>query len=238
MSPADRAGRDLKAGAAQAERLHAFSHALRNKLNGLFEALKSYQEHPAEVPPEIAEFSERQYFNALRDVEDLLDDFGVDRGIGAIKRGTLDLVLLTRTAIADSGPRIGRKHQRIELQAPPTCVLPGDERYLSDLLHALLSNASKFSPRGASIAVSVRQGQGSVEVSVSDPGAGLSAEDLARVFERFAMLGSRSTDGEAQGRGTLARAKQWAEAHGGTLTATSPGPGRGCTFTLRLPLEG
>jgi signal transduction histidine kinase len=63
---------------------------------------------------------------------------------------------------------------------------------------------------------------------------GLSGKDLEEIFTRYAMLSSQSTGGESQARSTLSRAKQWAEAQGGTLSASSQGIGKGSSFTVAL----
>jgi signal transduction histidine kinase len=72
-------------------------------------------------------------------------------------------------------------------------------------------------------------------VLVADTGEGIPADQLTGVFERFHRVdGSRRTDGGGSGLGlTIARAI--AVDHGGSLTATSPGPGRGTTMVLALP---
>ncbi|HRF81180.1 MAG TPA: hypothetical protein PL070_13970, partial [Flavobacteriales bacterium] len=70
-----------------------------------------------------------------------------------------------------------------------------------------------------------------------DHGVGLSQADLEQAFVRFAWLESRPTGNESQGRGTLARARDWATAHGGSLSVKSKGEGAGCTFTLQLPVR-
>ena len=60
--------------------------------------------------------------------------------------------------------------------------------------------------------------------------------DLEQVFVRFALLSNRPTDGEAQGRSSLAKAREMALAQNGSLVARSDGTGCGCTFTLGVPL--
>jgi signal transduction histidine kinase len=111
----------------------------------------------------------------------------------------------------------------------------GDKHWLKELVNALLTNASKFSPKGSSITVGVHRDTDRVVLTVADPGVGMSPSDLSQAFVRYAWLESRSTDGEPQGRSTLARARQWAEAHHGTLNVNSRGPGKGCCFTLSIP---
>jgi len=97
-----------------------------------------------------------------------------------------------------------------------------------------MSNASKFSEAGATICVEVALHDEQVLVHVKDHGVGLTPNDVDHLFERYAWLSSKSTAGEDQGRGTLAKALEWARAMGGNLTAASAGPGKGTTFTLAL----
>ena len=109
---------------------------------------------------------------------------------------------------------------------------------VESILANLLSNAVKFTPPGGHVRVTMRQEAGQAVVRVRDTGAGLRADDLARVFDRF-FQADTSTTRPADGAGLgLALAHDFARLHGGTLTAESDGLGLGSTFTLRLPLLG
>ncbi|MBL7963142.1 MAG: HAMP domain-containing histidine kinase [Flavobacteriales bacterium] len=225
--------------AARTERLHHFSHALRNKLGGLMEAIRFLdQDLPHDQRNEIASFAERKFFEGLREVESLLDDMGVERGMGQLHREDTDLGQLLQQAVAEVLPRLERKGQQLDLSINSPLPVSGDPHYLTPLLQALLSNASKFSAAGATIQVRASMNADHVLLQVIDPGVGLSEDDLKQVFTRYAWLESRTTAGESQGRSSLARAQQWAQAHGGTLRAFSAGVGQGCTFTLTLPAIG
>jgi signal transduction histidine kinase len=93
----------------------------------------------------------------------------------------------------------------------------------------LLDNAAKWSPAGATVEVTVRDG----EVAVRDHGPGIDEADLPHVFDRFyRAASSRSTPGSGLG---LAIVRQAAEAHGGSVTAASA-PGGGALLRLRLPV--
>lgn len=227
----------LKANAEQAERLHRFAHDIRNRLSGIREVLRHLNEpSPDGNNAELALFAEQQFFKALREVESLLDDMQVERGIGILQRESLDPQDLVTRAIANMEHRFTRKDQKVTTDLAKDLRIQGDVACLTELITALLSNASKFSPRGSGIHVSLgRSGQNAV-VRVRDNGVGLSAADLEQVFVRYAWLDSKSTDGEAQGRSTLARAAQWAKAHNGTLRAESPGSAEGSSFVLELPI--
>ena len=220
----------------QADRLHTFAHDIKNRLGGLWEALRLLRDGPAEGidKEELMTFAERGFFSAQRDLEDLLDDFAVDRNVTA-DRSPFDLVDSLKEAARNEGYRLQKKDQRAEVSGPERAPAMGDARWTTQILQALLSNASKFSSRGSVITVELSMADNACSARVIDKGCGLSAEDLEGIFTRYAILSSHSTEGEPQSRGTLGRARQWAEAQGGTLTCTSAGPGMGSTFALALP---
>lgn len=226
----------MKASSEQAERLHTFSHDLRNRLIGLHQVLGRLKEPtPDDERVELGLYGEQQFFKALREVERLMDDLQVPRGITAPELRDIDLGVLLRERIDLLLFRFERKGQRIVTDIDEPLMAKADPRIIGDLIDALLSNASKFSPTGSDIEVGLHGNGSEVELRVQDHGTGLSPADLEQVFVRFAWLNSRPTTGESQGRGTLARALDWACAHGGSLSAESAGEGHGCTFTLRLP---
>ncbi len=227
----------MKATVEQADRAHRFAHDLRNRLAAIQQVLQHVKEggaDPAQL--ELLEFAEQQYFKAMRTTEEFMDDLGVDRGVGELQRSTIDLGALVGASIASLQHRLDRKHQHVELNVQHSVTVNVDPHWITELVNALLSNASKYTPNEGRIHVELERRAEVVIVTVRDTGVGLDPEDLQMIFTRYAWLKSRSTAGEAQGRSTLARANQWAKAHGGDLTATSEGPGLGCSFTLRLPL--
>ncbi|HQW06584.1 MAG: HAMP domain-containing histidine kinase [Flavobacteriales bacterium] len=220
----------------QAERLHKFAHDLRNRLIGMQQVIERLQEETsAEERAEFVIFGEQQFFKALREVEMVMDDLGVVRGTVTPVPTRLLLPALISTHVDHMRYRFDRKQQTVVLELDDSIHVMGDERILGDLVDALLSNASKFSDPGSVITVRTTVKDQEVLLDVIDTGTGLSSADLEQVFVRFAWLSNRPTGGESQGRGTLARAKQWAMAHQGDLHAVSNGPGKGCCFTLRLP---
>ncbi len=219
----------------QADRLHKFAHDMRNRLSGLYEALKHTASGDAEKQ-ELLEYGEKQFFKALREMEDLLDDLGVDRSVQDIATKRVDLTDLVRQAADGLRHRFEGKEQPVDLQLDDRIEVAGDDRYLRDAITALLSNASKFSPRGSRIELRTRVIGDQAELCVIDQGVGLTQEDLKDIFTRYAWLGSRTTAGEAQGRNNLSRVNGWVKAMGGSLTASSDGMDKGCAFTLRLPL--
>ncbi len=226
------------ADAGQAERLHMFAHDVKNRIGGLWEAFRLLREGPPEgmEKGELFVFAERGFFHAQRELEDLLDDLHVERGVTA-ERVRFDLTASLREALRNEDFRLRKKEQSVNVTGTEHIHATGDARWTSLILQALLSNASKFSARGAPISIDLENKDGRCQVRVTDQGCGLTKEDLTQVFKRYAILSSRSTDGEPQSRGTLGRAHQWAQAQGGNLTARSQGAGQGSVFELTLPAE-
>jgi signal transduction histidine kinase len=221
---------------ALADRLHRFAHDIRNRLAGMQQVMQHLSDEGAGMDrTELVTFGEQQFFKALRQVEDLLDDLGVDRTPLPGTVTDVHLAPVVRTAINGLQHRFGRKDQHVESDLDEGIHVPGNADHLDRMVSALLSNASKFSPAGSPIHVRLRRDGDHAVLTVQDEGVGLTAADLDQVFVRYAWLQSRPTDGEAQGRSTLARIRDMARAHGGELTAASAGPGHGSTFTLRLP---
>jgi two-component system, OmpR family, sensor histidine kinase SenX3 len=127
---------------------------------------------------------------------------------------------------------------RLTLRTASGCQVFGDPRQLGGAIGNLIENAIAYSDVGARVAVVVRRigggPVGGVQIAVSDNGIGISADDLARVFERFYRVSydrSRASGGTGLG---LSIVKHVAEAHGGEVSAWSE-PGEGSTFTITLP---
>ncbi len=113
--------------------------------------------------------------------------------------------------------------------------LHGDPDLLMTALRNLIDNAIRYSPPNTTVGVGVRQRDGYAQISVTDQGPGISAEDQERIFERFYRVDSarsRQTGGTGLG---LSIVKHVLANHGGEVTLWSQ-PGQGSTFTLRLPM--
>jgi signal transduction histidine kinase len=118
---------------------------------------------------------------------------------------------------------------------PTPLNVRADPDRLQEILHNLLNNAVRHTPRGGTVTVAAAAATGEVRITVADTGEGIAPEHLPHVFERFYRVDparSRRTGGSGIGL-TIARAL--ARAHGGDLRAASDGLGRGTTFTLVLP---
>jgi PAS domain S-box-containing protein len=172
-------------------------------------------------------------------VEDLLDVSRITTGrlrldmravnLGRVARSALETVLPTAEA---KGIRLVAK---VEDSFPGVLVL-GDPERLQQVVWNLLSNAVKFTPAEGRVELALDRGEKGVRLTVSDTGQGISPEFLPYVFERFQQAepaGARRQGGLGLG---LAIVRHIVEAHGGHVSAESPGPQRGATFTVWLPL--
>lgn len=114
-----------------------------------------------------------------------------------------------------------------------------DEDRLAHVVANLVGNAVRATPPGGTIRVTTRRVGDTAQVAVTDSGEGLTAQDLARVFERFFRVpGRRGTERDSGSGIGLTIARGIMRALGGDLEAVSDGPGRGATFTAWMPLAG
>jgi two-component system CheB/CheR fusion protein len=107
---------------------------------------------------------------------------------------------------------------------------------MQQVLFNLIGNAIKYTPRGGKIRVSVQREGEIVAISVRDTGIGVAPEMLAHIFDLF-VQSERTLDRSHGGLGIgLTMVRSLVEMHGGTVSAHSDGPGKGCEFVVRLPL--
>ncbi len=220
------------------EFLAVLSHELRNPLAPIRNAITIL----GRVPPDgdlgrrAREVIERQTQHLGRLVDDLLDISRITRGKIELKLGTLDAREVVRRACADA--RGIFEHKRVDLLLSE-CVeqlwIEADAARVAQMVGNLLHNALKFTPAGGEVRVGVRRRGGLCQVSVGDTGLGIEPEDLERIFEPFVQ--SERTRHRQGGMGIgLALVRELATRHGGTVRASSRGPGKGSEFVLELPL--
>ncbi len=169
-------------------------------------------------------------------IEDLLD---VSRMVSGKLRLNLlpeDFRELVTAAVESARPNAASKDITVSARlAEGILPLTVDRRRLEQVLDNLLSNATKFTPRGGSIEVRLDETEEGLRVAVTDSGQGIKPEFLPHVFDRFRQEGMR-TDRSKSGLGLgLAIARQIVELHGGKIEAQSDGEGRGATFSFLLP---
>jgi len=231
----------LTANRMKDEFLASLSHELRTPLNAILLWAKLLQGTVAAGrEPQLAEGlaaitrgAEAQ--KAL--IEDLLDVSRISSGNLRLQVREIELAGVVREAIESIEPTADAKQVTVHAELGPDLgVVRADPDRLRQIVWNLLTNAVKFTPQGGRIEVALRRLKDEVEIKVADTGAGISADFLPAVFDRFRQ-GDASKARLHGGVGLgLAIAKQLAELHGGTVTAHSQGPNQGATFVVRLPL--
>jgi signal transduction histidine kinase len=153
-----------------------------------------------------------------------------------IERHPVNLIDVIQSALEVVKPSAVAKRIAIEFKPEPTpAELEGDAARLQQIAVNLLSNAVKFTPEGGDVRASVTVCESVIRFAVTDSGAGIEAEFLPRVFDRFSQADT-STTRRHGGLGIgLALVRHLTELHGGTVTAASEGSGKGSTFTVELP---
>jgi len=236
-----------RAARAEAERsnqlkdefLATLSHELRNPLNsivGWARVLRRSGEVSNTVERGL-EAIERNSRVQAHLIEDLLDFAGIRFGKMHLEFAVVDPRAPVRAALEVVTEQVHAKGVRLHAQLQEEALhVWADEARLQQVIWNLLSNANKFTPTGGEIIVSGRGDGDSYEVTVSDTGAGISAEFLPHIFERFSQQDS-STRKSFHGLGIgLTIVKHLIEMHHGSIAAESGGTGRGATFRVRLPL--
>jgi signal transduction histidine kinase/ActR/RegA family two-component response regulator len=170
-------------------------------------------------------------------VEDVLDVSGIVSGKLALHLAAVDLAAVVQSAIDMVRPAADAKKIDVRTSFVPHAVMVGDGDRLRQISWNLLSNAVKFTGKGGVVDVKVEGRESQLVLTVADTGSGIDPEFLPHLFERFRQADS-STTRRHGGLGLgLAIVRHLAELHGGTVTARSPGPERGATFTVAFPVR-
>ena len=212
------------------------AHELRaplTSIHGNLSLLRLYPEVTNEERTEMLADAERETARLTRLIADLL---AVARGDARTKIEPERLALNHLLERAWRGALVLSEHRRFELGVLEPLVLLGDPDGLQQLFLILLENAVKYSPTDGAVRLEASERDGWAEVRVHNDGAGISGDDLERVFERFYRTDlARSRTGDATGTGLgLTIARQIVERHGGRVWLESA-EGLGTTAVVRLP---
>jgi signal transduction histidine kinase len=214
--------------------LAMLGHELRNPLAPIVTALALMNEKDTNAAAERAVI-ERQLRHVIRLVDDLLDISRITRGLLTLEPTTVELADVLDTAAQANAPLIGQRGHTLHVEAPRGIFVHGDEARLLQIVSNLVTNAARYTPNGGQIRVALAAEAGDAVVRVADNGAGIEPHLLAKMFDMF-VQGPRSPDRAEGGLGLgLAIVKNLVELHGGSVSAESDGPGKGSTFTVKLP---
>lgn len=208
----------------------AISMLSRNQADGLVTGVEKVKQYGELIHQQSRRLNEM--------VEQTLQYAGIHSGLRRPARDEIDLRGLIEETVAARRDDLARAGFEIEIAIdaglPP---VSGDARLLRTAFDNLLSNAEKYAAAGRWIRVSAgySAAQKEVRISVEDRGAGIDPADQAEIFEPFSR-GRAAVDAQIPGSGLgLSLVRSAAEAHRGRVTLESE-PGRGCNFTLRLPV--
>jgi two-component system phosphate regulon sensor histidine kinase PhoR len=214
------------------------SHELRTPLASIKSVVETLQSGALEDEAVARDFLARadaEVDRLVQTVTELLELSRLESGQAPLAKEPIDVGPMLEQAVERMRPQAERKGLKLGLEiAPELPSIVGDAQRLEQATVNLLDNAIKFTPEGGSVRVSAAAVDGAVQVEVEDTGAGISAEKLPRIFERFYKV-DRARGDRGTGLG-LAVVKHTVEAHGGTISARSE-EGRGSTFTFTLPVQ-
>jgi signal transduction histidine kinase len=223
------------------EFLATLAHELRNPLGPIRNAVELLRQLGSEAPQQQEQARQtivRQTSHLVRLVDDLLDVSRINQGKITLRREPTALAAFIGTALETVQPIMEARQHALSVSLPPQSVtLYGDNVRLAQIIGNLLHNAAKFTPVGGQIALSAELGAGNtLVIRVADNGIGIVPANAARIFDLFAQaqhVPDRVQDGLGIG---LSLVRKLVELHGGSVSVSSEGEGRGSTFEVRLPV--
>jgi PAS domain S-box-containing protein len=222
------------------EFLALLAHELRNPLapirNGIqIFKLRATSDH---LLQSTARMMDRQMAHLVRLVDDLLDVSRITHGRLELRTEHLRLADILARAVESSRIFIEAKgHELIVAVRADAAEVQGDGDRLVQVFSNLLSNSAKYTQPHGRITLTLDRTDSEAIVTVQDTGIGIPVDALDEVFRMFSQVSASRERSGAEGLGIgLSLARTLLEMHNGTITAFSEGPGRGSTFTVRLPL--
>ncbi|MCL1475373.1 sensor histidine kinase [Argonema antarcticum] len=217
--------------------LASVSHELRTPVSNVFVTLEALTNGAAEEPElrdRFIQTAQDETKRLSRLIHDLLDLGRLEAGITALEQQTVKLKSLINRAVQAMETRMKSSSVGINLDVADIELQGDPERLLQAFLN-VLDNAIKFSGQNSKVFICAYKESSQVMVEFRDRGLGITDSDMPHIFEQF-YTADRSRKGSGTGLG-LAIARRIVEAHGGSITATSNGTGKGATLTICLPLE-
>ncbi|MCU0494083.1 MAG: ATP-binding protein [Chloroflexaceae bacterium] len=212
------------------------AHELRTPLAGLEGYLEGLIDGVLPGDPESFSAMQHEVRRLRHLVEDLQTLSRVEAGQTPLNLEPFDMVPLLERVVAQLKPQALAHVLRIGAESPASLLVHADQDRVAQILVNLIGNAIRYTPENGCITIHLTTHDNQAHIGVSDTGIGIPAEALPYLFERFYRVDlSRSRTSGGSGIGlTIARHLAWAM--GGDITAASPGPGQGSTFTLTLPM--
>jgi signal transduction histidine kinase len=213
------------------------SHELRTPVSNIHVTLEALESGADEEPELRSRFMRTALDEITRLsglIKDLLDLGRLEAGVTALEQQPINLRDLINRAVRAIESRMRSKSIGISVSVPDVEIQGDPERLLQAFLN-ILDNAIKHSVPDSMVFVSGMIENAQVAIEIRDQGPGITESDLPRIFEQF-YTADPSRKGSGTGLG-LAIARRIVEAHGGNITASNAGTGKGAIFTICLPLN-
>jgi CheY-like chemotaxis protein len=217
------------------EFLTVLAHELRNHVGPIGNAVHLLRMRGGSDPnfQPMLEMIERQVAAIVREIDVIVEAERASRGDLRIESDKIDVGAVVTQAVERARPEALRRRQTLraaQTQAPIPAY--GDPARLAQVLHTVLDNAMRYTGDGGDILVAVEPTAERVAIRVRDTGIGIAADFLPRAFDYFSAPGQ---SGHGVGVG-LAVARKLMEMQGGSIRASSAGPGAGSEFVIELPI--
>jgi two-component system CheB/CheR fusion protein len=218
--------------------LAVLSHELRTPLTPVLAGIALVERGTlSEEARHFLEVIRRNVELESRLIDDLLDLTRITRGKVELDKRLFELCTIIERAVDVCRPDIEARQLHFGIDwGPRPYVLYADGARLQQVFWNLLKNAIKFTPKGGCVGIRCRPDVAGVVVEVHDSGVGIERSAIGSIFDAFTQA-QHSTARQFGGLGLgLTISKMLAEMHGGTIEARSEGPGRGSSFSVRLPI--
>lgn len=220
--------------------LATLSHELRNPLSPIINAVEilCMMNTEDKETRKLFEIIERQANQMARLLKDLMDVSRIAHQKINLEIGQVEIADIMKAAIETTRPWFLKEKHELSVSYPEQpLVVEGDPLRLEQVLINILNNASKYTPEGGRVFLSARQEDRKAVITVRDDGVGISPKMLPKIFDLFSQ--DKKTNNMAKGGlGIgLALSKALTELHGGNITVSSEGQGKGSVFEVILPLK-
>lgn len=217
------------------EFLAMLGHELRNPLSPIATTLQLMKMRAPAVLTAERGVIEKQVRYLTDMVDDLLDVARITRGKVELKTAPVNISEIATAAVETVRPLLEEREHTLHVEVESGLAVQGDFRRLVQVLVNLLTNAAKYSQQGRAIYLAAAAEGNEVVLRVRDEGVGIEPEMLSRVFDLFSQEW-QSLDRSRGGLGLgLAIVRNLVTLHGGSVSASSEGRGRGSEFVVRLP---
>ena len=214
------------------------AHELRNPLAPISNALHILERGPPEPQAKrMLEMSKTHVKHMVRLIDDLLDVSRVGRNKVSMMLENVSARQVCEAAIETARPLMDAKRQRLEVSIEEGLPnMRADKVRMAQMLGNLLNNASKYTQEGGRVSLVAAVRGECIRISVEDDGRGMPPTLIPHVFELFTQ-GDASLDRSEGGLGIgLSIVKSVAEMHGGGVSASSEGVGKGSCFVVTIPI--